>query len=317
MQKFFLQSAFLCYTRRPNNNLVKKQRRTSAFFGPVSSFSVTPVTAYLKLSSNWLFFSIVRCNFMLRMIVITISFLAAAIPVCFGQAKPVYQKPNVSKEIAENLRLIEGRVVTVIDGDTIAVQTADRSLRDVRLQGIDAPDEKQDHFKKSRKNLVELLLDKDVNVVVHKKDQKGIYIGSVYLGGRDIGLLQVEWGMAWHYKHFAYEQTAENRKRYAQAETKAKEDRLGLWGEKSPIAPWIARGESKPLEPVTLRTVAAPAVIPAVSTKAGTSANTSANKKYQLGPRGGCYYVSESGRKVYVKDKSLCSGSKTAASTKP
>lgn len=30
------------------------------------------------------------------------------------------------------------------------------------------------------------------------------------------------------------------------------------------------------------------------------------DKKYIKGSRGGCYYLIESGRKVYVKDKSLC-----------
>ncbi|MBX3293272.1 MAG: nuclear transport factor 2 family protein [Acidobacteria bacterium] len=41
------------------------------------------------------------------------------------------------------------------------------------------------------------------------------------------------------------------------------------------------------------------------STKAATTNSSSDGRKYILGPRGGCHYITESGRKVYV-DKSNC-----------
>lgn len=48
-------------------------------------------------------------------------------------------------------------------------------------------------------------------------------------------------------------------------------------------------------------------VIPETTTsqKAATTNSAAGGRKYILGPRGGCHYVSESGRKVYV-DKSHC-----------
>jgi endonuclease YncB( thermonuclease family) len=146
------------------------------------------------------------------------------------------------KSAGEQPGMVEGRVVRVIDGDTINVERTDRSVVVVKLQGIDAPEEKQPFGKRSRKNLEEILIGKDVNVVVHKKDQGGGYIGTVFLAGRDVGLLQVEWGMAWHYKQFGYEQSPDSRKRYAQAEEKARTDRLGLWEKGDAVPPWDFRG---------------------------------------------------------------------------
>lgn len=46
---------------------------------------------------------------------------------------------------------------------------------------------------------------------------------------------------------------------------------------------------------------------PAPPSSAQTSGgNKSGGRTYIRGPRGGCYYLTDSGRKVYVKDKSLC-----------
>lgn len=219
-------------------------------------------------------------------------------------SRPIMQKLSGDtrpKRLDVSQGLIEGKVIRVLDGDTLNIQTRENAVHTIRIQGIDAPDEKQDNAKKSRKNLEELILDKDVKVVAHKSDQRGYVIGSVYLLGRDIGLFQIESGMAWHFKQYSYEQTAANRKTYALAETKAKADRLGLWEKGDAVPPWELRGEKPP----EARNVKAAATTPPAA-----SANTG-ERKYTLGPRGGCYYVSSSGRKVYVDDKSLCTPEQT------
>jgi len=190
--------------------------------------------------------------------------------------------------------LIEGQVVTIEDGDTISVMTKERVLHRVRLQAIDAPDDRQPYFEKSRKSLSNLLLRKTVRAVYHSKDSSGRLIATVYQNGRDVGLIQIESGLAWHYKRFSYEQTASARKSYADAQSIAVADRRGLWDDKSPIPPWVFRGDTFSVQsavPVNL---------------ANRPPVQNGERKYLLGPRGGCYYVSESGAKVYVKDKTLC-----------
>src|SRR5688572_17311093 len=143
------------------------------------------------------------------------------------------------------ISLIEGKVISVHNGDTISVRSKERMIYTVWLQAVDAPEEKQEFGKRSRKNLEDLVHDKEVKVVVHKQDQYGRHVGTVYLRGRDVGLLQIEWGFAWHYKRFGYEQTGESRKLYSQAEAKARAERLGLWKDSQPVAPWEYRAEAE------------------------------------------------------------------------
>jgi endonuclease YncB( thermonuclease family) len=212
-----------------------------------------------------------------------------------------------SAAIDGKVSLIEGKVTLVYDGDTISVETKDRKIYSIWLKGIDAPENKQNYGKKSRKMLAELIEGKDVRVVIHKKGLYDRYIGIVYLDGQDVGLKQVESGMAWHFKQYDYEQTTEERKKYSQAQQKAQSEEIGLWEDKNPTSPWDFRNGTK-----TRETDKKDSTLESATTNTNnsstlpTTSNNSTERKYILGPRGGCYYVSESGRKVYVKDKSLC-----------
>lgn len=199
---------------------------------------------------------------------------------------------------------IEGRVMEVEDGDTMTVMRPDQTTVTVRLLAIDAPEFKQDSFKRSKKSLSELVMNKDVTVNVVTKDSLDRLIGTVLVDGQDVGLLQLEKGMAWHYLRFSYEQTADARRQYAESQAKAQSDGVGIWKEKRPIPPWVFRGDL--------------AVAPRPSSPAqftGSSAATPPDRKYILGPMGGCYYLADDGHKVYVKDKSRCAAASTT--TKP
>jgi endonuclease YncB( thermonuclease family) len=226
---------------------------------------------------------------------ITGSTANAALSQPAVSTQTVKQKAKVvvpTSIVQDDIKLLEGKTVLVYEGDMISIEGKDHKIYSIRLQGIDAPDEKQNNFKKSRNRLADLILGKEVKVLVHKKGEFDRYIGSVYIDGRDVGLTQVEDGMAWHYKALSYEQSAEDRKRYSMAEQKAKTDRKGLWEEKDPVAPWDFRGDVKVEENLATNTVKV--------------TNTATGRTYTLGPRGGCYYLNESGVKVYVRDKTLC-----------
>lgn len=131
-----------------------------------------------------------------------------------------------------------GRVVGLVDGDTITVLDASKTLQAVRLAGIDAPERGQPYWRASRKHLADLIAGKTVTVDYHKKDRDGRYVGNVYLDGRDLGLAQIEVGMAWHFKRYMHEQTVEEGESYAQAETEARAKGIGLWQDKRPVPPW-------------------------------------------------------------------------------
>ena len=109
------------------------------------------------------------------------------------------------------------------------------------MQGIDAPEKAQPYGQKSKQSLHEMVHGKQVLVDYQKKDKYGRLVGKVLINSVDVCLEQVKRGMAWHYKQFANEQSKEDQESYAQAETTAQAQSIGLWKEKSPTPPWVFR----------------------------------------------------------------------------
>ncbi len=102
---------------------------------------------------------------------------------------------------------------------------------------------------RSRQNLSGLVTGKEVTVAWSKRDRYGRIVGLVSINGRDICLEQIKAGMAGQYKYYQSEQTAEDRKLYADAEAGARESRLGLWTDANPIPPWDFRRSIKSQRP--------------------------------------------------------------------
>ena len=137
------------------------------------------------------------------------------------------------------------KVQSVVDGDTIHVKDEAGKKFKVRLTGIDAPEQNQPYGLASTYHLRELLLNK--YVLLESKPKKGKpysvdrykrVLAKIVLDGRDINLSQVLSGYAWHFKRYQNQQSRSDRELYSQAELHAKENNLGLWREKKPIAPW-------------------------------------------------------------------------------
>jgi endonuclease YncB( thermonuclease family) len=183
---------------------------------------------------------------MFKKLTYSIAIICLSSTFSFSQNSTAKQQPAVQKTAPpvssinanSNVNLIEGKVVYIYDGDTISVQTPDKLIYFVRLQGIDAPESKQNYGKKAKKKLEDLIEGKDVKVVIHKKDLYDRFISSVYLNGQDVSLMQIAAGMAWHYKQYSSDQTPETRKRYAQAEQRARDEKIGLWEDDKPTPPW-------------------------------------------------------------------------------
>jgi endonuclease YncB( thermonuclease family) len=140
---------------------------------------------------------------------------------------------------------LQGKVVSVADGDTIKVLDATNTQHKIRLQGIDAPEKAQPFGQKSKQSLSQLLYNKQVIVEYKKKDKYGRTLGKVILNGTDVCLEQIKLGMAWHYKQNKSDQPKEDRETYAQAELSARANAIGLWKDKQPSPPWEFRKLNK------------------------------------------------------------------------
>lgn len=130
-----------------------------------------------------------------------------------------------------------GHVVGVADGDTITVLDRSKQRHVVRLMGIDAPEKKQAFGNKSKQSLSDLVFERTVSITWFKKDRYGRTIGQVRVNNTDVCLEQIKRGLAWHYKAYQREQSAEDRSRYADAEKQARIAKIGLWTDENPIEP--------------------------------------------------------------------------------
>ena len=136
---------------------------------------------------------------------------------------------------------ITGLVVGVADGDTVTVLDAQKVQHQIRLSGIDAPEKKQPFGNRSKESLSDSVFNKTLTVETDKKDRYGRDVGKVLVDGVDINLKQVQRGLAWHYKAYQREQSADDRQLYDLTEREAKAAQRGLWRDANPVAPWEFR----------------------------------------------------------------------------
>ena len=128
-------------------------------------------------------------------------------------------------------RLIRGRVVEVIDGETLTLDNQGR-LRTVRLYGIDAPEPGQPFADAAAEGLRELVLRRVVEVKVTRFTRQEV-VGVVYLGKRNINELMLSRGLAWRYFPGSTSQV------FSRAQNEAQRARRGLWSEEAdPVPPW-------------------------------------------------------------------------------
>jgi endonuclease YncB( thermonuclease family) len=139
---------------------------------------------------------------------------------------------------------LHGVVVSVADGDTITVVDAAMHSHRIRLAAIDAPERAQPFATVSRRSLAARVMHRQVVVVWARHDRYERIVGKVLVGGVDVNLAQVADGMAWHYRQYAREQSAADKRAYRAAEASARAHRIGLWAGSAPVPPWKFRRES-------------------------------------------------------------------------
>lgn len=136
---------------------------------------------------------------------------------------------------------LEGESIAVQDGDSFVLRTGDgRKLR-IRIEGIDAPEKGQPFAGVSRRHLAGLLRDRSLRLEVRKVDRYGRQVARVHDGGTDVGLAQLQAGLAWFYRRYQSEQEPEVRRAYARAEARARDAAVGLWRDDAPLPPWEQR----------------------------------------------------------------------------
>ncbi|EGV0697357.1 thermonuclease family protein [Escherichia coli] len=127
---------------------------------------------------------------------------------------------------------IQGKVIRVLDGDTIEVLQEQQPVR-VRLLNIDAPEKKQPFGRWSTNQLKALLAGQSVTVSYTQTDRYGRILGQVITSnGTEANRQQVQKGAAWVYDRYNTDNSLPALQREAQTQKR------GLWADSNPVPPW-------------------------------------------------------------------------------
>ncbi len=141
--------------------------------------------------------------------------------------------------IAEAGETLRGRIIAVLDGDTVTLLDESRSQHRIRLAQIDAPEighgrnkPGQPFGQRSKQSLSDLAFSKDARADCPQTDRYGRQVCTILVGNLDVNLEQVRRGMAWVYRKYARDPS------YYQAEDESRRAGRGLWSYPDAIPPW-------------------------------------------------------------------------------
>ena len=149
----------------------------------------------------------------------------------------------VQSQIKENLshKIFSAKVIGISDGDTMEILYKKNPIK-IRLAHIDCPEKrgKQPFGNNAKIALSDLCFGRFVTVKGEKYDRYKRLIAVVINDkNQTVNQEMVKLGMAWHYKKYSKDSL------YAKLESEARKNRVGLWQDKNPIAPWLWREKMK------------------------------------------------------------------------
>lgn len=126
------------------------------------------------------------------------------------------------------------KVIRIIDGDTMEVLYEETPIK-IRLAHIDCPEKrgKQPFGNNAKIALSDLCFGQNVTVLGESYDRyKRLLAVIINEAKQNVNQELVKRGMAWHFKRYSTDQT------YHQLEMEARKNKIGLWQDQNPIAPW-------------------------------------------------------------------------------
>ncbi len=138
---------------------------------------------------------------------------------------------------------LQGRVVSVADGDTVTVFVGKDGMTTVRLYGVDCPESTQRGGRAATETTRSLAFLREVRVEVLDTDRYGRDVALVHLpDGVILNEELLRQGQAWVYTAYC------NRPRclaWKALERTAKAEKKGLWQDADPLPPWKWRERNR------------------------------------------------------------------------
>lgn len=134
-----------------------------------------------------------------------------------------------------NAQPLEGKVVKIIDANTIELETKEEGNFIIKLWGIDCPEIDQPHGNEAQAKISDLLLKKKISAEVKGKDRKGVRLAIITLkNGSAVNEQMLTEGHAWAEMYYA-------KGFYSSHEAEARNKKIGLWAHPQQTPPWVYR----------------------------------------------------------------------------
>ncbi len=133
----------------------------------------------------------------------------------------------------------KAKVIGVNSGDSIVVLLDDNTQLRVRLEGIDCPELQQEYGDSAKQATVAFCFKKQVRIEKVGEDMYGRTLAFVYVDDLCLNKELIRLGLAWHYAAFNADTAL------AQLELEARKNKVGLWKQSKPMAPWDFRRKQK------------------------------------------------------------------------
>ncbi|EAX4621709.1 thermonuclease family protein [Salmonella enterica subsp. enterica] len=158
------------------------------------------------------------------------SILYALVFICVGSLS--VHSVGIPLHINPFQNFFKGKVIRVLDGDTIEVLQENKPVR-VRLANIDAPEKKQAYGRWSTNQLKSLIAAQSVTVTYTQSDRYGRIIGRVFTtNGIEANQFMVNSGAAWVYERYNTDDEL------PALQLEAQKMKRGLWADSQPLPPW-------------------------------------------------------------------------------
>jgi endonuclease YncB( thermonuclease family) len=131
---------------------------------------------------------------------------------------------------------IKGQVIKIKDGDTIDILFNGKPLT-IRFAHIDCPEKKQPFGMVAKKFIAEKCFGKIVTILNENKFDRNKRLIGVLINdqGENLNKELLKAGLAWHYLKYS------NDTSYSNLEAIARLNKIRIWSDPNPTAPWVWR----------------------------------------------------------------------------
>ncbi|WP_417909428.1 thermonuclease family protein [Candidatus Electronema sp. PJ] len=141
-----------------------------------------------------------------------------------GDEKKITNSPKTTTAVAAE----------ILDADIF--QCAGKKQQEIKLYGLDAPEDGQPFYQQAKDMLKKHTYKKKITAKIYSQDSDGTDMAVVFTNGKNVNELMVKSGHAWVRRDLCEEAFCDD---WIESEEEAKSQGKGLWSDPGRIPPWV------------------------------------------------------------------------------